>query len=52
MIGQALGQYRIEAQLGAGRMGVVYRAYDTRLERRVAIKVLGEAADEGGGRAC
>jgi len=40
MIGELLGHYRIDARLGAGAMGVVYRAYDTRLHRTVAIKRL------------
>jgi serine/threonine protein kinase len=35
-----LGQYEIVAPLGAGGMGEVYRAVDTRLKRQVAIKIL------------
>jgi eukaryotic-like serine/threonine-protein kinase len=41
--GTRLGPYEIVAPLGAGGMGEVYRARDTRLERSVAIKVLPSA---------
>jgi serine/threonine-protein kinase len=46
--GESLGPYRIEGPLGAGGMGQVFRATDTRLNRRVAIKVLqsGVALDQ------
>ncbi len=38
--GETLAQYRIEAKAGEGGMGAVYRGYDTRLRRTVALKVL------------
>jgi serine/threonine protein kinase len=38
--GTRLGPFEIDSQIGAGGMGVVYKARDTRLERSVAIKLL------------
>jgi serine/threonine protein kinase len=40
MVGVRVGPYQIEAQLGAGGMGEVYLAEDTKLDRKVAIKFL------------
>ena len=42
MKGRVLGRYQIEAWLGAGGMGDVYRAADTRLGRPVAVKILSQ----------
>ena len=39
-VGSRLAGYRLDEQIGRGGMAVVYRAYDIRLERPVAIKVL------------
>ena len=44
--GTKLGPYEIEALAGAGGMGEVYRARDTRLDRIVAIKVLSSHLSE------
>ena len=48
--GTRLGPYEIVAPIGAGGMGEVYRARDTRLDRDIAIKVLPDAFARDAGR--
>ena len=40
LVGRQIGSYQVLSLLGAGGMGEVYQAHDTKLGRKVAIKVL------------
>jgi len=48
MLGSTLGRYRIDAELGRGGMGVVYKATQMTLDREVAIKMLSPHLAESG----
>ncbi len=50
LIGLRLGVYEVQTQIGAGGMGVVYRALDTNLNRPVAIKVLSDSVSDPAAR--
>ncbi len=48
--GSEIGSYKIETQVGEGGMGVVYKALDTKLNRRVAVKLLSNNLADAAGR--
>src|SRR5689334_22115670 len=48
--GTEIGSYKIESQVGEGGMGVVYKAFDTRLNRGVAVKLLSDKLADAAAR--
>ncbi len=48
--GLEIGSYKIESQVGEGGMGVVYKAFDTKLNRRVAVKLLSDKLADAAAR--
>jgi predicted ATPase len=48
MISNTLGHYRLDETIGQGGMGEVFRAFDTRLNRPVAVKVMRESSGQRG----
>src|SRR5262245_21712259 len=49
-VGATIGTYRLEATLGRGGMGVVFRALDTKLNRPVSVKFLSDTLADAAGR--